>query len=204
MSRERDRFALVAVLAWIAGAVVARRHGIWFGVGLVSITLGAAALALDSGGVRALLRPSAARVLFGFAVGAAMIAATYGLYPLLLRIAPGSGGEAERLYTSFAALSPGLGEALLGPIIVGEELVWRGVVQGAVVRRAGAVVGVLLGATLYAAGHAAVGSPLLVAVALGCGIVWGTLRAVTGGLVAPLVAHLVWDVAVLLVHPLAR
>jgi membrane protease YdiL (CAAX protease family) len=39
-------------------------------------------------------------------------------------------------------------------------------------------------------------------VALLCGIVWGALRAASRSLLPPLVAHLVWDVLVLLWLPL--
>ncbi|MGZ3442625.1 MAG: CPBP family intramembrane glutamic endopeptidase, partial [Polyangia bacterium] len=199
-----DRFAVVAVVAWIACAVVARTHGLWIGVGLVSIALGAAALALDGVGLFARLQPSAARLVLGAAVGGAMTAATYALFPLAVRLAPSSAHEAQRLYASFATLSPALAVALLAPVIVGEELVWRGVVQGALARHAGAVAGVLLAAALYAIAHAAVGSSLLVVVAFGCGLVWSTLRALTGDLIAPLVAHAMWDLCVLVLHPLAR
>ena len=46
------------------------------------------------------------------------------------------------------------------------------------------------------------GSPVLVAVAFFCGLAWGTLRATTASLVPTLVAHLLWDVLVLLWLPL--
>jgi membrane protease YdiL (CAAX protease family) len=63
-------------------------------------------------------------------------------------------------------------------------------------------VAVPVAASLYALAHAPVGSPLLVVVAFGCGLMWSGLRAYTGELVAPLTAHLVWDVCVLIVRPL--
>jgi len=39
-------------------------------------------------------------------------------------------------------------------------------------------------------------------VALGCGLVWSASRSITGSLVPALVAHLIWDIAVLLWRPL--
>jgi hypothetical protein len=89
----------------------------------------------------------------------------------------------------------------LVPVILGEELVWRGVVQGALARQAGARWAILLGTLLYALAHAPLGSPVLVATAFSCGLAWSGLRHVTAGLVAPLVAHLIWDEMVLLVVP---
>ena len=198
------RLAVAAFASWVVGALFARRFGLWVGIGPVSVALGVAALVLDGGALRALLRPSAARVVRGLAVGAAMTALTYALYPLFVRVVPAGALETRRLYVVFSSLPPAAAALLLLPVIAGEELVWRGVVQGALARRVGPVAGVLVGAAVYAAAHAAAGSLLLVVVALGCGVVWGTLRAVGDDLVAPLIAHVVWDVSLLLVHPLVR
>ena len=88
------------------------------------------------------------------------------------------------------------------PVIVGEELVWRGVVQASLVRRLGVWGGVTMAAAVYALVHAPLGSSVLVAVAFSCGLAWGTLRATTASLVPSLVAHLLWDVLVLLWLPL--
>jgi uncharacterized protein len=110
--------------------------------------------------------------------------------------------ETTRLYASFRALPPGIASLALLPVITGEELVWRGAVQTELVRRVGRWSGVALAALAYALAHAPLGSPLLVAVALLCGLVWGTLRAVSGSLVPGLLAHAVWDIVVFLWLPL--
>jgi len=57
----------------------------------------------------------------------------------------------------------------------GEELVWRGVVQTALARRLGPWRGVPIAALAYAVAHAPLGSPVLVVVALLCGMAWGAL-----------------------------
>jgi membrane protease YdiL (CAAX protease family) len=62
---------------------------------------------------------------------------------------------------------------------------------------------VVLSAVAYAVAHAPIGSPLLVALALLCGLFWSALRAWTGSLVAPLVSHLLWDLLVFSLRPLA-
>ena len=90
----------------------------------------------------------------------------------------------------------------LGPVIVGEELVWRGVVQAALVRRLGPWAGVTVAAVAYALVLVPLGSPVMVAAALLCGLFWGTLRITTASLVPTLVAHLLWDGVVLLWLPL--
>jgi membrane protease YdiL (CAAX protease family) len=62
---------------------------------------------------------------------------------------------------------------------------------------------VVFSAVAYALAHAPIGSPLLVALALVCGLFWSALRAWTGSLVAPLVSHLLWDLLVFSLRPLA-
>ncbi|MHC4939915.1 MAG: lysostaphin resistance A-like protein [Planctomycetota bacterium] len=104
-------------------------------------------------------------------------------------------------YAAFRAPSLVVVSLALVPVIVGEELVWRSVVQTSLVRRLGAWGGVTLAAVAYALVHAPLGSPVLVAVALFCGLAWGGLRATTESLVPTLVAHLPWNVLVLLLLP---
>lgn len=201
--RRVDTLAALVAALWAGGAALAGQDGLWLGVGSVALVLGAAVLVLDPLGLRARLRPSAGRVLVGLLAGVAMCGVTYGLYPLLARAAPALAEAAASLYRSARFLSPLAAAVALGPIIVGEELVWRGLVQGALARRVSEPASVLLGTAAYVLAHAPIRSPLLLAAAFGCGLTWGALRAVTGSLVPAIVAHLVWDAAVLLIRPLA-
>jgi membrane protease YdiL (CAAX protease family) len=57
-------------------------------------------------------------------------------------------------------------------------------------------------ASAYALAIAPLGSPVLMVVAFFCGLSWGTLRAATASLIPALVAHLLWDLLVLLWLPL--
>ena len=116
---------------------------------------------------------------------------------MVARHVPSIAAEAAALYAAFRAPSPAVAAIALGPVVLGEELVWRGAVQAALVGRFGRRGGVFLAAVAYALAHAALGSPLLVVVAFLCGIAWGALRAASKSLIPPLVAHLVWDVLVL-------
>ena len=63
------------------------------------------------------------------------------------------------------------------------------------------LVAVLLSAFIYVLPQIAFRSPLLVVVALLCGLVWGALRVWTKSLVAPLAAHLLWDLLVFVLFP---
>ena len=194
--------ALLLVLAWLAGAALAGHYGIWLSLGGVAVFCGALLLVLDAARLLPLLRPGAASVALGVVVGVAMVLATRALYPVAAAHVPAVARQTASLYAAFHALSRGAAMAALVPVVVGEELVWRGAVYGALVRRWGTPAAIGAGTLLYALAHAPVGSPLLVLVAAACGLVWSLLRARTRSLVPALVCHVVWDAAVLIVWPL--
>jgi membrane protease YdiL (CAAX protease family) len=193
--------ALACAAVWVAAAVSTGRLGIWRAFGGAAVALGLVVLAVDRADSGDALRPRLSLILVGAGAGAAMTAATYLVYPGLARVTPALVRETQHLYAAFGAPSRVVAALALAPIIVGEELVWRGVVQAAVARRLGASWGVVLGAAAYALVHAPVGSPVLVLLALTCGLAWGTLRAATGSLVPTVVSHLVWDLVVLVGVP---
>lgn len=199
---KKTLLPLLCIGLWDAAAVSARVLGIWTAVGGAAIALGIAVLVLDGAAARKLLRPRPGLVLTGAGVGIAMAATTWLLYPLFTRIAPLVARDTALLYSAFRAPSLGVVSLALLPIVLGEELVWRGVVQTLLVRRFGPPGGVALAAGVYALAHAPLGSPVLVLVALACGLCWGTLRAATGSLVPTLLAHMVWDAVVMLWLPL--
>jgi membrane protease YdiL (CAAX protease family) len=193
---------IACVVVWIVAAAVARAIGVWLAIGGAAIALGLAVWAVDRTRARQLLRPTVGLIIVGAAAGGAMTVVTHLLYPEVARHFPSVRADVATLYVAFRAPSLAVAALALGPVVIGEELVWRGAVQTALVMRFGRRVGVLLAAMTYALAHAAIGSALLVVVALLCGIVWGALRAASRSLLPPLVAHLVWDVLVLLWLPL--
>jgi len=149
--------------------------------------------------LRPLLRVTPRIALLSVAATAAMIAVTYAAFPLLVRWIPVLGTETQVIYARFVA-GRTLAVLIAGvvPVVVAEELLWRGSFQGSLT---GA--GVLVAALIYGAAHAPSGSMLLVVVALVCGLYWSALRAISGSLIPPLCAHLAWDIA-LIVFPLTR
>lgn len=195
-----ERLAWLLVVLWLVGATLAMRVGVWMGIGSTALVLGAVGLGV-SGTVRRQLRPSLRLCGIGAAAGLVMIAATYILFPLVVRLYPGLQAQTESLYQSLGTPTPGK-LAIIVFIILGEELVWRGAVQTALSRRFGAIPTVLLAAALYGAGHVPVGMPLLAVVALCCGLYWSAIRALTGSLVAVLITHILWDLTVMAWAPL--
>ena len=176
--------------------------GVWVAIGGAALVLGAAAWTFDRDGARASLRPTWRLVVGGACVGGLMMAGTEVAYTLLLHLTPGLLEGTRALYSAFRVLPTPIAALALAPVVVGEELVWRGVVQSLLVGRLGRLAGFALAALFYALAHAPFGSPALVLAALLCGLAWGGLRALSGSLVPTLVAHLVWDFCLLLWFPL--
>jgi membrane protease YdiL (CAAX protease family) len=201
-SPRSTQLAVAASVVWFAAAASTEPSGIWQAIGSMAVVLGIAVLLFDRSASTALLRPSVRAVLLGVLVGGLMAAATYLLYPLLTRVFPFIATDTAKLYAAFRAPSLVVAAVALVPVIVGEELVWRGVVQASLVERLGTSKGVAVAAVIYGLVHVPLGSPVLVAAALGCGLVWGALRATTGSLVPTLVSHLLWNALVLIWVPL--
>jgi membrane protease YdiL (CAAX protease family) len=194
--------AFASIVAWLAAAASSGALGIWRAMGGAAVALGLAVLLLGRPTWTGLLRPSPRLMLLGAAAGGLMAIVTYLVYPLLARILPYIATDTTALYAAFREPSLLVASVALIPVVVGEELVWRGVVQASLVERLGATSGVALAAVVYALVHVPLGSPVLVAAAFFCGLAWGTLRAATASLVPTLVAHLLWDLLILLWLPL--
>ena len=113
--------------------------GIWRAIGGAAVALGVAVLLFDRPASTALLQPSPRLVLLGAAAGGLMVAATYLLYPVLARIVPFIATDTAQLYAAFRAPSLVVASVALVPVILGEELVWRGVVQASLVDHLGAL-----------------------------------------------------------------
>jgi len=164
-----------------------------------ALTMAAVVAWRDRVALRPLLRVTPRIALLAIVATVAMIAVTYAVFPLLARSIPAIGTETRLIYSRFLS-----GRALLllfaavAPVVIAEEVLWRGAFQGALGRFA-----VLLAAATYAIAHAPAGSLLLVIVALVCGVYWSALRAISGSLIPPLCAHLAWDL-VLIAFPLMR
>jgi len=178
---------------------------IWIGTSAAALT---SALALWLG-ARSALRsnlqaPTATNLIVGLAVGVLMSLATWWLYPLSVSVFPPIQTEVETLY-ALLRQAPGPVRAfpLLLLVVAAEELVWRGVAIDLFSKVLGPWRAMLVSALLYVLPQVALRSPLLIIVALCCGLLWGALRVRTKSLAAPFVAHLFWDILVFVWHPVA-
>ncbi|MGI9023867.1 MAG: CPBP family intramembrane glutamic endopeptidase [Acidimicrobiales bacterium] len=183
---------VVAALAW-AWLFASRRGTFWNRAVVAGLVIGAYGAVAQRDRMGALLSPT----LVDVAIGAGGAAALYGAFwigdRVIARVLPVLATQGAQLY-SFRG---GAGRArmvgvllLVGPC---EELFWRGFVQS----RAGVVVG-LAG---YAAVHLWERKAALVLAAVGGGAVWAALFSWRTTLVAPIVCHALWDLAVVVWFP---
>lgn len=190
------RFAIPIVwaLTMAATRLVADPLPIVFAVAVITASIAAWR---DRAAMRELFRVRTRTVILAAASAVAMVAVTYLAYPLLAHWFPSIEVETRALYSRFLLRNPlMLIIAAIIPVIVGEEVMWRGAFQKSTRRWS-----VLVTALVYAIAHVPAGSALLVAVAFACGLYWSALRAISGSLIPSLCAHLAWDIA-LIVFPL--
>lgn len=195
--------AWACFVCWLACAGLARYVGIWYATGGAGILLGTVALAVDHKSLLARTNFRWGLITAGLAAGFLMTALTYVLYPLVGHFVPDVVTQAAALYATLGQAEPWRAALVLPLVITGEELVWRGAVQGALERRFGPAGAALISTLAYGLAVAPIGSPLLVAIALGCGLYWAILRAYFRSLTPALISHLIWSVIVFLIAPLS-
>ena len=109
-----------------------------------------------------------------------------------------------------AGVPPPARAALIVVIASCEEVLFRGLLPGSLRDEppklrwpvAGEFGGLVLWAAVYALTTVPLASALLVLCGFVCGTFWGMLRIATGSVLVPILAHVIWDLGVLLVWPL--
>jgi membrane protease YdiL (CAAX protease family) len=91
---------------------------------------------------------------------------------------------------------------LVFPIGPGEELYWRGLIQRTFSERKGRYLGVGLASIAYSLVHIPTFNLPLILAALICGLVWGSMYAITNSLTPGIVSHVLWDVMIFVLLPL--
>lgn len=201
-STRRLPILLGGVLAlWNGAFALSGRFGVW-------LPVAAAALALDGLSLWAVprlrrpTRPSAKAVALGVLAGVVQIVASVFLYPPIWRRVPGLWDEVNGLYRLMGHPNHWQAFAALPLVVVSEELIFRGAIQGGLEARWGRFAAVLAALAPYLLAHLASGNWALISVAAVCGLYWGLLRAATGNLWASVICHLLWDWAILVAIPL--
>jgi len=193
--------AVFVLLLWNAAFALSGVWGVWVPIIAAAALLDAIALRLAPP-LRPRL-PGARALAVGAAATLVQVAVTYLLFRRAEAIVPGLREQVVVLYRLLGHPSAWQAWFALPFVAVSEEVIYRGALQSMLVPRLGRLPAIALAATLYALAHAASASWALVALALVCGLFWGLVRVLGGSLWAPVVCHLVWDVLILVVVPLA-
>jgi membrane protease YdiL (CAAX protease family) len=200
----------LAVVLWLGCFVVVRSYGNWLPFAFVGVALVGFAVATDAG-ARALLRPSWAHAAIGLAVGGAMVLATHAAFSVVSQLLPIAQQSTWRLFQllDVVGFSPLERASLIVVIAACEEVIFRGALLGPPAHHGvlhglprGERMRVFGSAVVYALATATLGSGLLILCAFCCGMLWGLLRVTTRSLVAPIIAHVGWDLGVLVMWPL--
>lgn len=187
------------VLAAAAWAFLFRlpSDGLWSRTWVAAIGLSAYALfgLARSGDLRTALGPvGVVPVATGLGVGVAWLVATHVGHSVLCRIFPSFLDRVSELY---ALRSGDRIATMVGPVTamgVAEELLFRGTLQGRI--------GLVGAVAAYTAVQLVTANWALTVAALLGGVIWGSLAWWQGGLLAPVLAHLVWTDALTFVWPL--
>ena len=204
---------VLALLGWLLCFAVLAYLGTWTPFAFVGVLF--ATLAVQASAVPvAEFRLNRRSLLIGLGAGVMMVLLTHLTYGWLsAAFPPVRSGTLELLsLLNVVSFSPLACAALIVVIASCEEVLFRGLLRGSprgqhprLRRLSGREFGGLVGwSVLYALTTVPLASPLLVLCAFVCGTVWATLRVATGSIVVPILAHVLWDLGVLLVWPLAH
>lgn len=201
-ARIRGRDFAIGMTAATALWTVAfsRKQRFWETMAVGVGSLGAFALYANPALRRTRARPRDLVVGLGTAVG------LYGVFQVGDRVArkviPGGAADIEDIYLrrnladhQFIALALAL---LIAP---GEELFWRGLVNGYLAQELGPVKGNALGATIYGAVHLVTRNFTLFGAAGIAGAYWSLQWLFEGRMASQVVSHVAWDVWIFLVQP---
>ena len=187
---------VVAAVAW--GVLFGLGRGaFWTRAAVAGLAIGAYAVIAQRATIGDLLRPTVADVAIGVGAAVVLYSVFWAGQRILRRWLPTTAAQVDALYqvrsipTSERLPIPAV-LLLVGPC---EELFWRGLIQA----RAGFV----LALAGYAAVHLWERKAVLVLAAVVGGAFWGALFAWRGTLVAPIVSHALWDLAVVVWFPFA-
>jgi hypothetical protein len=173
------------------------RAGFWARATVAGLAIGVYGVVAQRAHMDDLLRPTVADVALGLG-GAAVL---YGVFwagdAMLRRWLRAVAGQVDQLYLvrSSGPSGPLTIPAVLMLVGSCEELFWRGLVQ--------ARGGFVFALGCYAAVHVWERKAVLVLAAVAGGAFWAALFAWRGTLVAPILSHVLWDLAVIVWFPFA-
>lgn len=203
----------VGTAAWWVCFVLLVRWETWAPFALAGPLVAALAVATRAVPPR-LLHPTLGTVGAGVAAGVVMVLGTHAAFGAAVRLVPALRPATMALYQAMRVAGASLGARMVLLPLIGasEEVIFRGVLRQTDeagtrerIRRSVTGSGLLqLGAwaAVYGVTTATLSSGLLAAWAFACGLAWGWLRIASGSVVAPMAAHVLWSLGVLVWWPL--
>jgi membrane protease YdiL (CAAX protease family) len=185
---------VIAAAGWGAMFAAGRRH-FWTRAAVAGAAVAIYAVAVEPHVIGHLLtRPRwELDLALGVASGVALFVIFWIGEQLLVIVLPTLAAEVGDLYAVRGETRPAYVPLILAIAGPGEELFFRGLIQ----QRAGFA----LALVVYAGVHLWERKVILVVAALIGGLYWGALLSLTGGLVAPIVSHLVWAMLIIVWRP---
>ncbi len=191
-------FAVVMVAMLALPSVI---PSVWSRMALVEVVAASAAILLLRMPWRALLRPQLAGLALGALVGLALWVVGAAAIGVIRALAPALASDLASINAWGHELSQAIAIPTMFAIVIGEDIVWRGVVTFACVARLGPVRGCVAAGTLFAIAHLTTGPPLLWLAALGFGTLWSAVAIRTRSLVPVIAMHASWDTLAMFVLP---
>ena len=189
--------SFAVALAWL----MTPRYGPW--ICHAAFGLAAAAVAWRYGSNLRAVRWSLNAVISGCILGLGLAIISWVVAPIIIRLIPAFNSDLTHLYSTLNR-APGPYKAL--PILLlaaaVEELVWRGEWVDWLQKRLPVAAAAAIATVSYALPIAASHSLLLFGFAAGLGLILTLQRIVVGTWLAPMLAHLIWALLVLVVRPL--
>jgi membrane protease YdiL (CAAX protease family) len=191
---------LAEAAAW--SLVTRRRVAVWRSLAVVLAAMGAAALATGRVALSPRVAPAVA-VGVGLGAGAALFAATRLFVAVVAPLWPAFRRHVAAIYGQQGTWS--VGATLVAALVVevGEELFWRGLIQGRLAGSHGRLAGATLAWLAYVGANVPSLNLPIVAGAVVGGAVWGVLALWTGGVLACIACHAVWT-ELMIAFPPAR
>lgn len=186
---------VIAAIAW-ALLFALGRDGFWPRAALAGATIGGYGLVVLRDDLGRLFRPTLADVAIGVASAAVLWTVFLVGDRIVTRLLPSLSAQVDDLYDVRGQTTTARMPLVLSVIGPAEEIFWRGLVQS----RAGIAVSLVA----YALVHVWERKPILLLAALTGGAFWAALFAWRGTLVAPVVSHLLWDLAIIVWFPTRR
>lgn len=189
-------------LAWWVVSV--RGRGVWSVMTPVLAALGALTLLVDPPSLAAEVDLGVAGAV-GLGVGVGLYLATLAFVTVVGRWWKEFERQSEGIYLRRGSLSASVAVLLAVALLIpGEELFWRGLFQGELERSIGEPLAPVLAWGAFVLANAPSANLAIVAGAVVGGVVWVTLAAWSGGILASLVCHACWTALMLWfppVHP---